>query len=83
MQQDIPKLKGIEFIFLIKIRDISRAGEKPTPKMMEEELRITYRAICNIAQRLAEKEVIQKINDNWRVYYETTKTGEKIILQEV
>lgn len=82
MKHKTPKLKGIEFIFVVKIREISRAGEKPTPKMMEEELRITYRAICNIAQRLADKEVINKINDNWRVYYETTKIGERLI-QEI
>lgn len=78
MEQEIPKLKGIEFIFLIKIREIKLSGERPTPKLMEEELRITYRAICNIAERLAEKKVIEKVNDNWRVYYETTKIGEKL-----
>jgi len=79
MQQQIPKLKGIEFIFLMKVKEISSNGDQATPKIMEVELRITYRAICNIAQRLAEKNVITKTNDNWRVYYEPTRIGETII----
>ena len=75
---EVPKLKGLEFIFLIKIRRVRLKGEEATPKIMEEELRITYRAICNIAQRLSEKNVIIKRNDNWRVYYEPTKIGERL-----
>lgn len=75
----VSKLKGLEFIFLIKINEFKQSGEKPTPRMMQDELGITYRAVCKIAIRLVDKDVIEKINDNWRVHYEITNTGKEIL----
>lgn len=76
------KLSGMKLVFLKYIKELNEKDIEATPAKIAREYNMTYRHILNIAYYLVEKKLIKRITADWRVRYELTKDGNRILYKK-
>lgn len=74
------KISGMKLVFLRYVHEITEQGGECTPAKISREYNMTYRHILNIALEMLERKLIIRIIENWRVRYELTENGKRVLL---
>lgn len=70
---------GMKLVFLKSVKEINDFQEKATPARIAKEYNMTYRHILNIAYELSERKLIKRVMEDWKIRYELTENGKRIL----